>query len=205
MDIKMLNSTFGNADLILIDQILKNRFQRQTRILDAGCGEGRNMTFFINNGFNIYGIDTNPDAIKIARIYCKSLNKSYEAEQIQKFPIENNPFPDNFFDAIICINVLHSAKNRNDFFLWFGELFRMLKYGGFLILGMQSNIGLSRYHKPGNQKDIGESGQEDLYLLTGDVLDEILRIDYLKTVENTKTLMIDEKISNTYLFLEKSV
>lgn len=205
MDIKMLNSTFGNADLILIDQILKNRFQRQTRILDAGCGEGRNMTFFINNGFNIYGIDTNPDAIKIARIYCKSLNKRYEAEQIQKFPIENNPFPDNFFDAIICINVLHSAKNRNDFFLWFGELFRMLKYGGFLILGMQSNIGLSRYHKAGDQKNISESGQEDLYLLTGDVLDEILRLDYLKAVENTKTLMIDEKISNTYLFLEKSV
>ena len=205
MDIKMLNSTFGNADLILIDQILKNRFQRQTKILDAGCGEGRNMTFFINNGFNIYGIDTNPDAIKIARIYCKSLNKRYEAEQIQQFSIENNPFPDNFFDAIICINVLHSAKNRNDFFLWFGELFRMLSYGGFLLLGMQSNIGLSRYHKAGDQKNIGESGQEDLYLLTGDVLDEILRLDYLKAVENTKTLMIDEKISNTYLFLEKSV
>lgn len=201
----MLNSTFGNADLILIDQILKNRFQRQTKILDAGCGEGRNMTFFINNGFNIYGIDTNPDAIKIARIYCKSLNKRYEAEQIQQFSIENNPFPDNFFDAIICINVLHSAKNRNDFFLWFGELFRMLSYGGFLLLGMQSNIGLSRYHKAGDQKNIGESGQEDLYLLTGDVLDEILRLDYLKAVENTKTLMIDEKISNTYLFLEKSV
>ncbi len=201
----MLNSTFGNADLILIDQILKNRFQGQSRMLDAGCGEGRNMTYFINNGFNIYGIDTNPEAVKMARIYCKSLNKSFEAEQIQKFPIENNPFPDNFFDAIICINVLHSAKNHNDFFLWFGQLFRILNYGGFLLLGMQSKIGLSTYHKPGDQKDIDEPGQEDLYFLTGDVLDEILRLDYLKTVENTKTLLIDEKISNTYLFLKKSV
>jgi SAM-dependent methyltransferase len=205
MDIKMLNSSFGNADLILIDQILKNRFQRHTRILDAGCGEGRNMTFFVNNGFDIYGIDTNPDAVKMARIYCKSLNKDYEAEQIQKFPIENNPFPDNFFDAIICINVLHSTKNRNDFFLWFGQLFRILNYGGFLLLGMKSEIGLSRYHKPGDQKDIDEPGQEDLYLLTGDVLEEIQRLDYLRTVENTKTLLTDDEMSNTYLFLEKSV
>jgi SAM-dependent methyltransferase len=205
MDIKMLNSTFGNADLILIDQILKNRFQRHTRILDAGCGEGRNMTFFINNGFNIYGIDTNPDAVKMARIYCKSLNRSYEVEQIQKFPLENNPFPDHFFDAIICINVLHSAKNRKEFILWFDQLFRILNIGGFLLLGMQSKIGLGRSYKTSDRKDIDDPGQEDLYLLSKDVLDEILRLDYLKTVENTKTLMIDEKISNTYLFLEKSI
>ncbi|MGD9329099.1 MAG: hypothetical protein PVH48_09055, partial [Cyclobacteriaceae bacterium] len=107
--------------------------------------------------------------------------------------------------AVICINVLQSAKNRNNFFLWFRELIRILDYGGFLLLGTQSKIGLSRDHKPGDHKHMDEPGQEDLYLLTGDVLNEILRLDHLKTVENTKTLMIDEKISHTYLFLEKSV
>ncbi len=205
MDIKMLNRTFGNADLILIDQILKNRFQRQTRILDAGCGEGRNMTYFINNGFNLYGIDINSDAVKMARMYCKSLNKNYEAEQIQKFSIENNPFPDNFFDSIICINVLHSANNRNEFFLWLKQLSRMMNFGGFLLLGTQSNIGIKSYPIKSDQKEIVEPEQEDLFLLTGDVLNEILRLDYLKNVENTKTLLIDEKISTTYLFLEKFV
>ena len=200
----MLNSAFGNADLILIDQILKNRFQVHTRILDAGCGEGRNMPFFINNSFNIYGIDINSDAVEMARIYCKSLNKKYEVEQIQKFAIEDNPFPDNFFNAIICINVLHSVKNRNDFFIWFEQLFRMLNHGGFLLLGIRSQIGIGTHRDPIDRKDLYEPEKENIYLLTDDLLNEILKLDYLKTVENTKTILIDNKISHTYLFLEKS-
>jgi 2-polyprenyl-3-methyl-5-hydroxy-6-metoxy-1,4-benzoquinol methylase len=191
--------------LILIDQILKNRFHSHNRILDAGCGEGRNMPFFINNGFNIYGIDINSDAIDMARLYCKSLNKKYEVEQIQKFAIEKNPFPEKFFDAIICINVLHSAKNRNDFFIWFEQLFRLLNYGGFLLFGMQSQIGTSKYHHQCDQKELVDLENENKYLLTQDVVDEILILDYLKTVENTKTILIDNEVSHTYLFLEKSV
>jgi 2-polyprenyl-3-methyl-5-hydroxy-6-metoxy-1,4-benzoquinol methylase len=174
-------------------------------VLDAGCGEGRNMPFFINNGFSIYGIDINPDAIKMARIYCKSLNKKYEVEQIQEFSIEKNPFQDNFFDAIICINVLHAAKNRNVFFHWFDQLIRMLNYGGFLLLGMQSQIGTGRNYKQSDRKAMNETDKEGSYLLTRDLLEEILRLDYLKTVENTKTIMIDDIISHTYLFLEKSI
>jgi ubiquinone/menaquinone biosynthesis C-methylase UbiE len=162
------------------------------------------LPFFINNGFNIYGIDINSDAIDMARIYCKSLNKTYEVEQIQKFAIERNPFPDNFFDAIICINVLHSAKNRDDFFTWFEQLFRMLNFGGFLLLGMQSQIGLSEYYTESDRRDINDPEKENLYLLNADVLSEILGLDYLKTVENCKTILIDDKVSHTYLFLEKS-
>lgn len=191
----MLNSALGNADLILIDQILKNRFHKHMRILDAGCGEGRNMIYFIKNDFKIYGIDNNADAVKMAKLYGKSLNKNYEVEQIQNFAIEKNPFPDEFFDAIICINVLHSAKNQNEFFLSLEQLLRILKSGGILFLSLQSQIGV----KSDRQQD-----DQNFYLLTKVAIEEILRYDYLKTIENTKTILIDDNKSHTYLFLKKS-
>ena len=33
----------GNTDIYLIDQIMKNRYNQQDKILDAGCGNGRNL------------------------------------------------------------------------------------------------------------------------------------------------------------------
>lgn len=204
MDVKMLNSALGNADLILIDQILKNRFHKQMRILDAGCGEGRNMVYFIKNEFRIYGIDSNIDAIRLAKLHCRSLNNTFEVENIQNFAIEQNPFPDQFFDAIICLNVLHSAKNQNDFFLWFEQLIRMLHSGGFLLLSLQSQIGVSQNPQQDDAKGRNNKGNENFYLLTENVLQEILKLDYLKTIENTKTILIDNKKSHTYLFLERS-
>jgi 2-polyprenyl-3-methyl-5-hydroxy-6-metoxy-1,4-benzoquinol methylase len=204
MDVKMLNSALGNADLILVDQILKNRFHKQMRILDAGCGEGRNMVYFIKNDFRIYGIDANADAVKLAKLYCRSLSNTFEVENIQNFAIEQNPFPDHFFDAIICLNVLHSAKNQNDFFLWFEQLIRMLHSGGFLLLSLQSQIGVSQNHQQDDPDDRNNMRNENFYLLTENVLQEILKLDYLKTIENTKTILIDNKKSHTYLFLERS-
>jgi len=204
MDVKMLNSALGNADLILIDQILKNRFHKQMKILDAGCGEGRNMVYFIKNDFRIYGIDANVDAIRLAKLYCRSLNNTFEVENIQNFAIEQNPFPDHFFDAIICLNVLHSAKNQNDFFLWFEQLFRMLHSRGFLLLSLQSQIGVSQNHQQDDPNGRNNMGNENFYLLTENVLQEILKLDFLKTIENTKTILIDNKKSHTYLFLERS-
>jgi SAM-dependent methyltransferase len=125
-------------------------------------------------------------------------------ENIQNFSIEDNPFPDRFFDAIICINVLHSAKNRNEFLEWFEQLVRMLNSGGLLLLSLQSQIGLSRKYKHLQKEESDLAGIEDFYLLTESVLKEILELDYLKTFENTRSILIDNENSFTYLFLEKS-
>jgi len=201
MDIKMLNKELGNADLILIDQILKDRFHVNMRILDAGCGEGRNMVYFVNNNFTIYGIDRDPTAVEVARTYLKSLNASFERENIQNFTIENIPFPDHFFDAILCINVLHSASGKDALLGWYESLIRMLAVGGFMLLSIKSRIGLS------DEGDLTGSGntsrnEEDYYLLTRDLLTELLQNDHIKCVEHAKSIITDG-MSHTYLFLER--
>ena len=51
--IKELNHLLGNIDIYLLDQILKDRFKKSFKILDAGCGEGRNLIYFVRNGFKL--------------------------------------------------------------------------------------------------------------------------------------------------------
>ena len=77
-----LNQLLGNADLYLLDQILKGRFAPGMRILDVGCGEGRNLVYFIRQGMDVWGIDRNPEALKLLRMYGKSLHPDFDPEKI---------------------------------------------------------------------------------------------------------------------------
>ena len=62
MEVNELNKLLGNIDLYLLDQLLKGRFSKEMMILDAGCGEGRNTHYFIQKGYRIVGVDSNPSA-----------------------------------------------------------------------------------------------------------------------------------------------
>ena len=57
-------SKIENVDIYLLDQILKGRIHSGQRTLDAGCGNGRNLKFLINQKFNCVGIDPKSDCIE---------------------------------------------------------------------------------------------------------------------------------------------
>lgn len=203
MDIKKLNRELGNTDLMLIDQILKNRFTLDMSILDAGCGEGRNLTFFVRNNYRVYGIDKDKTAIKMARLLCRSMNRDFVTENIQPFRIEENPFPDNFFDAVICINVLHGVTNRDEFFQLWDGLFRVTRKGGLLFVSMES-----RWAREGTRTNIvqGEkwiSEDHGKFYLTRNLISEILSQGGCREIEPVKTLLNDQRASQTYLLLKK--
>ena len=58
-----LQQTFGNIDIYLFDQLLKGRFDNSKKVLDAGCGNGRNLFYFLRNGYEVFGIDPDPLAV----------------------------------------------------------------------------------------------------------------------------------------------
>ena len=78
MQVIELNRLLGNIDIYLLDQILKNRFSQNMNILDAGCGEGRNTVYFLNSGFQIFGIDQEELAIQYLQYVAKSLKPDYD-------------------------------------------------------------------------------------------------------------------------------
>ena len=137
---KELNKLVGNVDIYLLDQILKGTFDNSRRILDAGCGEGRNLQYFVNNRLDVYGVDINPMAIKMARMTYKNI-------PFDQFLVENLtalPHKDGYFDSVICMAVLHFATNEKEFKLMLSELSRVLKSGGQLLIRMATDVGLTR-------------------------------------------------------------
>ena len=133
-----IQNILGQTDIYLIDQILKGRYCDDDIILDAGCGGGRNMHWFLQNGFNITGIDNSDTAIG-------ELKDKYPALSLGRLlvsSIENIPFTDNHFNHIICSAVLHFAKNTAQFNLMLAEMVRVLKPGGTLFIRMTTDIGI---------------------------------------------------------------
>ena len=84
-------------------QLLKslNKFiNKKAKILDAGCGTGGTIKFLKLNGYTeIYGIDNSQESIK----FCK-INK---LSHIKNGSVNGLPYKDNYFDAIICLDVLY--------------------------------------------------------------------------------------------------
>ena len=62
-----LASQFGHIDIYLFDQLLRGRIAPGMRVLDAGCGYGRNLTYLLNAGYDVFGADDNPAAISADR------------------------------------------------------------------------------------------------------------------------------------------
>ena len=94
-----VNEFFGDIDIYLFDQILKNRFAPEMKILDAGCGGGRNLVYFLRSGFEVFGVDQNAEAIEYVRRLAQTLAPEISPENFQVSSVEKMPFADENFDV----------------------------------------------------------------------------------------------------------
>ncbi len=133
---------FGDIDIYLFDQILKGRFSINKSILDAGCGSGRNLIYFLRNGYEVFAVDENPHAVKQVRLLANALDPNLSNDNFQVSAVEKMPFPDECFDAIISSAVLHFAENEMQFYQMLEEMWRVLKSGGLFFARLASTIGI---------------------------------------------------------------
>ncbi len=133
---------FGDIDIYLFDQILKNQFSKEMSILDAGCGRGRNLIYFLRNGCQVFGVDHNGKAINYVRELSRSLAPQIPAENFQVSNVEAMPFPNEYFNVVISSAVLHFADDEWHFRRMLEEMWRVLKSGGLLFVRLASSIGI---------------------------------------------------------------
>lgn len=137
-----VRETFGDIDIYVFDQIQKGRFRPGIKILDAGCGGGRNIVWFLRNGFEVFGIDVDADAVAGIRALAKSLAPDLASENFQIAGLGSIPFPDASFDWVISSAVLHFAQDWAEFDRWMDEQWRVLKPGGMFFARIASSIGI---------------------------------------------------------------
>ncbi len=138
---------FGDIDIYLFDQLLKGRFDDCRTVLDVGCGSGRNLIYFLRNGFDVYGIDPDPSAINRVQKLSSALKSGLPSAHFHIGVAENLPYSKDFFDLIICSAVLHFAKDRNHFEQMLNSMWNVLKPGGYLFVRLASSIGIEHLIK----------------------------------------------------------
>jgi len=103
-----------------------------SRVLEVGCGNGRDSIFFAKSGFTTTGIDIAPGAINLAKKNAKKLGVNVTFLEAD---VESLPFEDKSFDSVFSLSVLHST----DFGKSFSEVQRVLKEKGLLFVHLYTN------------------------------------------------------------------
>jgi len=161
-----LQELFGNIDIYLFDQLLKGRFAPGMRVLDAGCGTGRNLVYFLRNGYEVFGVDQSEGAILEVRKLASALAPHLPANNFRVEPVEQMSFGmdskqqtvineqplgtaeaaeknvSEAFDVVLSSAVLHFARDEHHWQAMVNEMWRVLKPGGILFARLASTIGM---------------------------------------------------------------
>jgi tellurite methyltransferase len=139
-----LHEQFGPIDIYLFDQILRGRVVPTMRVFDAGCGAGRNLVYFLRQGYEVFGVDADSQAVAATRHLSASLAPKLPAENFRQETLEAMSFPDNFADLVISSAVLHFARDDDHFLAMLRGTWRVLKPAGLLFCRLASSIGMEQ-------------------------------------------------------------
>ena len=136
-----LQEQFGQIDIYLFDQILRGNIATGMRVLDAGCGGGRNIQYLLREGCEVFGVDVNAEAVAEVKKMASELAPGLPAENFQVAGVEAMPFADEFADVVVCNSVLHFARDEKQLEAMVRGLWRVLRPGGMLFCRLASTIG----------------------------------------------------------------
>ncbi len=195
-----LASLLGSIDIYLFDQILRGRVPTGSDVFDAGCGPGRNLVFFLREGYDVRAVDADASAIGAVRELARVLAPGLEVSNFRAEPIEANSFPDSSADFVISSAVLHFARGPAHFRAMLDGTWRLVRSGGVLFCRLASTIGMKSrftplgnglFHLPdGSERYLVD--EETLMALTTELSGELL--DPLKT-----TVVQDRRCMTTWV------
>jgi len=197
-----IQEQFGHIDIYVFDQILRGNIAPGMRILDAGCGYGRNLVHLLREGCEVFALDLDPDGVEHVRQLSASLRTGLPAENFQVGAIERIPFPDDFADVVICSSVLHFARTDEHFNNMLMELWRVLRPGGMLFCRLGSRIGMEFKRVRGGLFIVGDGSEwflvdEDMLMDLTEQMNGVL-VDPLKT-----TIVQDYRCMTTWVLRKR--
>lgn len=193
---------FGHIDIYVFDQILRGNIAPGMRILDAGCGYGRNLVHLLREGCEVFAVDASVEAVEHVRALAEQLAPNLPATNFRVLQIEKMDFPDNFADVVICNSVLHFARDEAHFLAMLEHLWRAVRPGGMLFCRLGSRIGMNFERLRGNIFRINDGSEwflvdeAELMKMT-DHMDAIM-VDPLKT-----TIVQDYRCMTTWVLRKR--
>jgi len=111
-------------------EMIEGKLQPGANVLDIGCGTGHLAAELMRRGFTAWGVDLSSAMVEYAR-------EHYSADRFRVGDIEQIPFADNTFDAVMCLGVMEYLEKDE---LALREMWRVLKPGGMAVITTPSSI-----------------------------------------------------------------
>lgn len=199
MSIEKLRKDIGGIDIYLLDQILKERYASDEVIFDAGCGSGRNLKWFYENKYSLYGVDANANSIESAKEKYPKLTENFSVQNLDVLSFDNNSF-----DHVICSAVLHFAQNTQHFYNMFSELVRVVKMNGTIFVRMTSIQGLENLVSHISNGVYTLPDKTNRFLLNEVLLLEVMDKYNLSLLEPKKAVLVSKERSMCTLVFKKN-
>lgn len=200
-----IHEHFGNIDIYLFDQLLKGRITPPMSLLDAGCGDGRNLIYFLRHNFDVFAVDSNPQLIQQVRLLASRLAPGLPSRNFLIADVAEMPLPSEVFDLVISSAVLHFANDQQHFDRMLNEMWRVLKTGGMLFARLASSIGIERLAKPvGGGRYLLPDGTER-FLVDEEILTAATQRLRARRLEPLKTTNVENLRCMTTWVLGKTV
>jgi tellurite methyltransferase len=200
-----LQEQFGPIDIYLFDQLLRGRIRKGMRVLDAGCGTGRNLVYLLRAGYDVFAADADPAAIRTVRRLAATLAPDLPEENFRVEAVEAMSFPQAFADVVIGSAVLHFAPGDEQFAAMLRGMWRAVAPGGMLFCRLASSIGMeNRVEQIGGRRFILPDGSTR-YLVDEAVLLEWSRELGGELLDPLKTTIVQDQRCMTTWVLRKQV
>jgi len=200
-----LQEQFGQIDIYLFDQLLKGRISPGMRIVDAGCGSGRNLIYLLREGYEVYGADMDAQSVEGVRSLARKFAPALPASNFRVEPVEHMSFVDAFADVVISNTVLHLANDDAQFEAMLQGSWRVLKPGGLFFCRIASTIGMeSQFVRIHGRRFRSPDGAER-YLADEALLDSITERLGGELAEPLKTTVVQNQRSMTTWVVRKNV
>jgi len=108
-------------------------FPKNSKILDAGCGDGKFAFYLIKQGYNVQGIDFSEKKIEQAKRYAKQLGLKENLFDVGD--VVKTKFEDESFDAYLARGVFHHL-NKKEQRRMLREAYRLLKKNGIIFISI---------------------------------------------------------------------
>lgn len=198
-----LQDDFGDIDIYLFDQLLKGRIGRADRVLDAGCGSGRNLVHLLQSGIDVSAVDVNPHAVAEVRELAARVAPGLSADRFRIEPVERLSFPDFSFTVVLSSAVLHFASGDEQFDAMVDSMWRVLAPGGMLFARLATTIGMESRMRPLGRRRFALPDGSERYLVDESMLMERTARLGGQLLDPIKTTIVQDQRSMTTWVVRK--
>jgi SAM-dependent methyltransferase len=174
------------------------------RVLDAGCGFGRNLVYLLREGYEVFGVDRDAASVDEVRGLAAKLAPTLPANNFRVEAIESMSFADDFADLVISSAVLHFARDDKQFREMLNGTWRVLKPGGLLFCRLASSIGVEQQIRrlAGRRYELPDGSER--YLVDEDVLTQAAKDLGGRMIDPLKTTVVQNERAMTTWVLRKN-